>query len=109
MKYLVSRTILGLLLMQSLLWAQAGPKITTVEPETAKVGATLTVNGENLGKDTVVAFYFSDDAQDYKAEISEQNATKVVVKVPQLKAGPYNLSVQVGENIFIQPTRVTIE
>ena len=90
-------------------WAQASPKISGVEPETAKVGASLTVNGENLGKETVEAIYFSDDAKDYKAAISEQSATKIVVKVPELKAGPYNLSVKVGDNIFIQPARVTIE
>ena len=109
MKQMVSRAILGAILVQSMLWAQASPKITTVAPETAKVGGSLTVNGENLGKEVVEAVYFSDDAKDYKAEISEQSATKVVVKIPELKAGPYNLAVKVGDNIFIQPTRVTIE
>lgn len=109
MKQMVCRAVLGIILVQSLLWAQASPKIATVEPGTAKVGATLTVNGENLGKEVVEAFYFSDDAKDYKAEVSEQSATKVVVKIPELKAGPYNIAVKVGDNIFIQPTRVTIE
>lgn len=98
------------MLLPALLLAQAAsPKITGVEPETAKSGTTLTVNGENLGKESVEAFYFSDDAQDYPAEVAEQSATKVVVKIPALKAGPYNISVKVGDNIFIQPTRVTIE
>jgi hypothetical protein len=92
-----------------MLRAQASPKITGVEPETAKVGAALTVNGENLGKETVEAFYFSDDAKDYKAVVTSQSANKVVVTIPELKPGPYNLSVKVGDNIFIQPARVTIE
>src|SRR5262245_31008717 len=114
MKYLVSKTVLGtlvlaVLLASSLLWAQASPKITGVQPETAKVGASITVNGENLGKEVVQAFFFSDDAKDYKAAVSEQSATKVVVKIPELKAGPYNISVQVGDNIFIQPVRMTVE
>ena len=110
MKQILPRTLLGAMLLPLLLWAQAGsPKITAVEPETGKTGATLTLNGENLGKDSVEAFYFSDDAQDFPAEVAEQSATKVVVKIPSLKAGPYNISVKVGDNIFIQPTRVTIE
>jgi len=109
MKNLVARAILGAFLLQSLAWAQASPKITGVAPETGKVGTSITVNGENLGKDVVRAVFFSDDAKDYKAEVSEQSATKVVVKIPELKAGPYNISVQVGDNIFIQPVRMTVE
>ena len=109
MKQMMSRAVVGAFLLTSMLWAQASPKITGVEPETAKVGASLTVNGENLDKGTVEAIYFSDDAKDYKAAITSQTATKVVVTVPELKAGPYNLSVKVGDNIFIQPARVTVE
>lgn len=113
MKQWVSRSGLGVMLLTTMLWAQASPqaspKITGIEPETAKVGASLTVNGENLGKETVEAFYFSDEAKDYPAEVAEQSATKVVVKIPELKAGPYNIAVKVGDNIFIQPARVTIE
>ena len=109
MKNLVARAFLGTFLLHSLVWAQASPKITAVQPETAKVGASITVNGENLGKDVVQAVFLSDDAKDYKVEVSEQSATKVVVKVPELKAGPYNISVQVGDNIFIQPVRMTVE
>jgi len=109
MKHMASRAILGTFLLHSLLWAQASPKITGVEPGTAKVGANITVNGENLGKEVVEAIYFSDDAKDYKAEVSQQSATKLVVKIPDLKAGPYNISVKVGDNIFIQPVRMTVE
>ena len=37
--------------------------------------------------------FLSDDKSDYKAIIVEQADEKLVFKVPQVKAGPYNLSV----------------
>jgi hypothetical protein len=46
---------------------------------------------------------------DYKATVVEQTAAKIVVKVPQVKPGGYNISIHVGNNIFIQPVRYTVE
>jgi IPT/TIG domain len=85
------------------------PHITTVDPASGKVGDTVTLTGTNLGKSTVVAVYLSDDKSDYKGTLVEQAAEKLVFKVPQVKAGGYNLSVQIGAQILILPTHFTVE
>ena len=84
------------------------PHITGVEPASGKVNDTVTVTGTNLGKASVAGMFLSDDKSDYKATIVEQADEKLVFKVPQVKAGPYNLSVQVGAQILILPTRFTV-
>ncbi len=85
------------------------PHITAVDPASGKVGDTVTLTGTNLGKSTVVAVYLSDDKSDYKGTLVEQAAEKLVFKVPQVKAGGYNLSVQIGTQILILPTHFTVE
>jgi hypothetical protein len=107
MRYL-SVGILGFVL-STMAWAQAGPRLTGVEPAAGKVGDSLTIMGESLGKDSVEGVLLSDDVKDYEAEIVEQAADKIVVKVPQVTAGGYNVSLKVGNNIYIQPVRFTVE
>ena len=95
-------------LTASLAMGQAGPRVTGAEPSSGKVESNLTLNGENLGKESVASVFLSDDDKDYKAAVVEQTAAKIVMKVPQVKAGDYNISIQVGNNIFIQPIRFTV-
>jgi len=97
------------LLTASLALGQASPRVTGVEPEAGKIDSNMTVTGENLGSDTVVGIYLSDDMSDYPATVVEQSADKIVVKVPQVMPGGYNISIHVGNNIFIQPVRFTVE
>ena len=97
------------LLTASWVLGQAGPRVTGVEPEAGKVDSDMTVTGENLGSDTVVGIYLSDDMSDFQATVVEQSAEKIVVKVPQVMPGGYNISIHVGNNIFIQPVRFTVE
>lgn len=85
------------------------PHITAVDPASGKVNDTVTVTGTNLGKGSVTAVFLSDDKSDYKATLVEQAAEKLVFKVPQVKAGSYNLSVQIGTQILILPTHFTVE
>jgi hypothetical protein len=89
--------------------AQSAPHVTGVEPTSGKVNENVTVTGESLGKGTVSAVYLSDDKSDYKATLVEQAADKIVVKVPQVKAGNYNVSIQVGNSIYIQPVRFEVQ
>ena|SRR5581483_7986706 len=89
--------------------AQAGPKITAIDPPAGKVGDTLTITGENLGKDTVAGVMLSDEEKDYPSEVVNQTADKIVIKVPQVKAGGYNVSVKIGNNVYIQPVRFTVQ
>jgi len=89
--------------------AQDTPSITTVDPTSGKVNDSITVTGTALGKGSISAVYLSDDKNDYKASIVTQEDTKIVMKVPQVKAGSYNVSIQKGNSIFIQPVRFTVE
>jgi hypothetical protein len=93
----------------SLGFAQNAPKVTGVEPATGKVNESVTVSGANLAKDSVVAVFLSDEKLDYKATILNQATDKIVMKVPQVKPGGYNVSIQVGNGILIEPVRFTVE
>jgi len=90
------------------LWAQGNPRVTGVDPGTAKIGASLTVKGENLGKSNVSAIFVSNSVDDFPAVLVEQADSKIVIKIPKVKAGDYNISIQVKSDILIQPIRVTV-
>jgi hypothetical protein len=51
----------------------------------------------------------SDDKNDYKTTIVDQSDAKITVKVPQVKSGDYNVSIQVGNNLFIKPVKFKVE
>ena len=96
-------------LLSPLLLAQGTPQVTGVDPSSGKVNDNVTITGENLGKSSVSAMFLSDDKSDYKATIVEQTDEKIVMKVPQVKSGDYNISIQVGTNIFIKPLRFKVQ
>lgn len=98
-----------LVLSAAPLFAQNEPHVASVDPASGKVSDTITVTGENLGKGRVSAVFLSDKKTDFKATIVEQSAEKIVMKVPQVAPGDYNVSVQTGNTIFIQPVRFTVE
>ena len=92
--------------------AQGGSKVTAVDPGNGKVNDQITVTGTNLGKTTVTGVYLSDDKDDFKATIVDQDTGKIVLKVPQVKAGSYNISILVGGptgSLLIQPVRFSVE
>jgi len=99
----------GVILLSSLAVAQNAPQVTGVDPDSGKVNDTVTVSGSNLGKATVSSVYLSDDKNDYKATIVDQSDAKITMKVPQVKAGDYNVSVQVGDKLFIKPVKFKVE
>jgi len=99
----------GMIIFSSLAVAQNAPQVTGVDPDTGKVNDTVTVSGSNLGKASVSSVYLSDDKNDYKATIVEQSDDKITVKVPQVKPGGYNISVQVGDKLFIKPVKFKVE
>lgn len=88
---------------------QNSPKVTGVAPATGKVNDDVTLTGENLGKDSVSAVYLSDDKDDYKATLVDQENAKIILKVPQVKSGGYNISIQEGDKILILPVRFTVQ
>jgi hypothetical protein len=97
------------MLLAAFAWAQAGPRITGVAPASGKVGINLTITGENLGNGSVDGVLLSDEEKDYPAVVVEQTAEKIVMKVPEVKPAGYNVSIKVGNNIYIQPVRFTVE
>jgi hypothetical protein len=98
-----------LVFLSPLIFAQTTPQVTGVDPASGKVNDTVTVSGQNLGKEAVSAVYLSDDKNDYKAVVVEQNAEKIVMKIPQVKPANYNVSIQVGDKLFIKPVRFKVE
>jgi hypothetical protein len=97
-----------LILFAATLVAQSSPHVAAVAPEMGKVDDTVTLTGDNLGKDGVAAAFLSDDTMDYKATITDQAADKIVMKVPMVKPGRYNVSIQVAGKIIISPLRFTV-
>jgi hypothetical protein len=99
----------GAIFLASLAVAQNAPQVTGVDPASGKVNDTVTVSGSNLGKASVSSVYLSDDKNDYKAAIVDQGEDKITMKVPQVKAGDYNVSIQVGDKLFIKPVKFKVE
>jgi uncharacterized protein (DUF2141 family) len=97
------------MLFSPIAFAQNTPQVTGVDPAMGKVNDTLTLTGTNLGKEAVSAVYLSDDTKDYKATVVEQTDDKITAKVPNVKAGSYNVSIQVGKTIFIKPIKFEVE
>ena len=99
----------GVIVFASLAVAQNAPQVTGVDPASGKVNDTVTVSGANLGKAAVSAVFLSDEKNDYKATIIDQGDDKITLKVPQVKPGDYNISVQVGDKLFIKPVKFKVE
>ena len=99
----------GMILFSSIVIAQNAPQVTGVDPASGKVNDTVTVSGSNMGKASVSSVYLSDDKNDYKATIVDQTDDKITVKIPQVKAGGYNISIQVGDKLFIKPVKFKVE
>jgi len=89
--------------------AQNSPKVNMVDPLTGKVNDSVTLTGQNLGKEAVSGVFLSDDKDDFKATLVEQESAKIVLKVPQVKSGGYNISIQEGDKILILPLRFTVQ
>jgi hypothetical protein len=89
--------------------AQVAARVTGVDPASGKANDLVTIAGENLGKPHVSAVFLSDDKDDHKASVVSQEADKIVFKVPDVKPGDYNVSIQAGNSIFIQPIKFTVQ
>jgi IPT/TIG domain-containing protein len=98
-----------LIFLAQVAFAQGKPQVTAVDPGSGKVNDSVTLTGENLGKESVSSVFLSDDNNDYKATVVEQAGAKIVMKVPQVKPGDYHVSIQVGDKIFILPLRFKVE
>src|SRR4051812_48529451 len=105
----LSGLLIAVALLAQIVGAQARPHVTAVDPQAGKVSDNVTLMGEDLGKEAVAAVFLSDDTTDHKAMIAEQAGEKIVMKVPQVKAGSYNVAIQVGDQIFVLPYRFNVQ
>ena len=89
------------------------PRMTTVDPMTAKVGDVVTVAGENLDKSNVSEVFLNDESNDIKVQIAEQSATVIKFKVPDnAKPGRFRLVIRTPTTPpkdYIQPVRLTVQ
>ncbi len=58
------------------------PLITSVEPNSGKIGDELTAKGNNLGSDTIAALYLTDGKADVKVPMLAQTATSIRFRIP---------------------------
>ena len=96
-------------LLATLVFAQSAPRVTRLEPSSGKANDNVTLTGENLGKGSVSTVFLSDDKTDYQVTVVDQTEEKIVIKVPPVKPGNYNVSVQAGNKIFIMPVRFKVQ
>jgi hypothetical protein len=104
----------ALLVLTVVLYAQqAMPRMTGVEPDSAKAGDILTVSGEHLDKGEVMEVYLTDGKKDHKVKVTEQGPTAIKFQVPEkVAAGRFALMVLTGgkePKLIEQPVKVTIE
>ena len=90
------------------------PLIHNVTPDPVKAGATITANGDSIGKSLVTELYVTRNNSDFKLEIVSQKADKIVAKLPKdLEPGRYRLmvlAVSGAKPQFIeQPVQLTVE
>ena len=91
---------------------EAMPRMTSVEPSSAKVGDVVTVTGENLDKDNVTKVYLTDQKNDLECAITGQTATELKVKIPAKATGRMALMILTGgkeQKLIEQPVKLTVE
>ena len=83
--------------------AQRAPRVSGVAPSAGKANESVNLTGENLDRGYVSAVFLSDNKTENQAKIIEQTAEKIVFKVPRIKPGSYNISIQVGSSTATFP------
>ena len=91
----------------------AMPTMSSVEPDSGKVGDVLVVQGANLDREKVAALYLTDGTTDIKVAIIEQSATSIQFRIPpEAKPGRFALMVLTkgkDPTLIEEPVKVTIE
>jgi IPT/TIG domain len=103
----------ALALPADLLCQAAMPTMSTVEPQSGRVGDVLVVQGTNLGQDDVAALYLTDGKTDIKVTILEQTATSIRFRIPP-EAKPGRLALMVltkdkSPRLIEEPVKITVE
>ena len=91
---------------------EAMPRMSSVDPSSAKVGDVVTVVGENLDKANVTKVYLTDQKNDFECQVTSQTATEIKFKVPAKSSGRLALMILTGgkeQKLIEQPVKVTVE
>jgi hypothetical protein len=91
---------------------EAMPRMSAVDPASAKAGDVVAVTGENLDKANVGKVYLIDDKNDLVCEITSQTATEIKFKIPAKATGRMALMIlTTGKEPkqIVQPVKVSIE
>lgn len=102
----------GLLGVAMLVYAfQELPRCTSIEPDTAKAGATVSAKGENLNKNSIAEVYLTDGKNDTKVMVSEQSDSEFKFQVPHIMPGRYHLAILTAnrQRMIDQPVVLTVE
>lgn len=95
-------------------WAAGDmPLISSVEPQSARPGDSVTAQGSSLGPESVSALYLTDGTNDTKVEILAQTSTSLKFRVPT-SISPGRLSLMVLTNakeprLLEEPVKLTVE
>ncbi len=86
-------------------------KLVSVEPDTGKVGDSVSAKGENLDKSKIGELYLTDGKNDVKAKITEQSESEIKFTVPKIEAGRYRLMLLTAkkDSMIEQPVVFTVE
>ena len=114
---LIAVVVVALFSFPLMLSAQASfPRMTMVDPMTAKAGDVVSASGENLDKDNVSEVFLTDNKSDFKVQITEQAATAIKFRVPEaVKAGRFGLVIRTPgtqaspAKDYVQPVKLTVE
>jgi hypothetical protein len=90
----------------------AMPRMSSVDPMSAKIGDVVTISGENLDKAAVAKVFLIDDKNDLACEIVEQAAASIKVKIPAKATGRMAFMIRTGgkePKEIVQPVKVSIE
>jgi len=104
--------LIALALSAALVAFEGFPRVTTVEPDSGKVGDAVSAKGENLDKSSIGDLYLTDKKNDTKVKIDEQSGTEIKFTVPaSMKAGRYHLLVLTANkaSMIEQPVVFTVE
>ena len=111
--YLNFLPLLVALALPGILPSHAGvPIMRVVEPDSAKVGDIVEIQGENLAQDSVTTVYLTDENTDLKVVMIDQTATSIRFRIPPLaKPGRFTIMVLTTDKpprLIEEPVKITV-
>jgi len=106
--------VLSLLSLPLALPARAQvPMMSSVEPDSGKIGSVLRIQGVYLGKEKVDEVYLTDHTFDMKVKVLDQTEDSIQFRIPpSAKAGRLQLLVKTAGKkplLLEQPVYITVE